>query len=358
MLFYIEMIEPPIPIERIYASHYENSLDLYRTINLDGIIIACNSTYAESLGYSKDEVIGKSIFDHISQKSFNTLKESFETWKDTGIVRNVKIFMERKDGTQFPVLLNVSNLYDSKGNVIGSNTVLRDISDLHKTKKTVDNLKEKRLEEIGQLSSRIAHDIRNPLTTINTVLTLMKMSDFSNDKRYIKYLETLTRQQKKLVRLTSEMIDFVQPKPIKLEKTSILKIIHNTINEIDIPKEIQIEIPTNDATLLCDSFKIETVFSNLVSNAVQVLGSSGKISITIQKTHNCIIIRIQDNGPGIPEDKLGKIFDPFFTTRETGTGLGLLSCKHIIEQHGGSIDVETKETKGTAFIINLPCLEK
>lgn len=348
------MDQLPIPIEKIYSSHYEDSLDLYRSINQEGIIIACNKAYAENLGYSKEEVLGKSIFDHVARNKFNLLKDSFEMWKKTGVVKNIGITMERNDGTQFPVLLNATNLYDDFGNLVGSNTVLRDISDLHLAKKVIGVLKEERVETVGQLASRIAHDIKNPITGIKNAAELMRMQTSNIDKTHSHYLDIIERQCNNLSRIADEITDFVKPKPIIRERSSILNIFQIVLAEINVPNEIKIIFPDTDATIRCDPFKIEIMFANLISNAIQVMNNDGQINLRIKKIDKSIVIEVEDNGPGIPNDKLSKIFDPFFTTRKTGTGLGLVSCKNITEQHGGSIDVESKIGQGTKFIINLP----
>jgi signal transduction histidine kinase len=96
---------------------------------------------------------------------------------------------------------------------------------------------------------------------------------------------------------------------------------------------------------------MKVVLINLVVNAMQATGNEGKIKITSEKTDDKIIIQVEDNGPGIPQDKLVKIFEPLYTTKQEGTGLGLASCKSIIEQHGGKISVNNNPTR---FIIKLP----
>ncbi|MGQ0376556.1 MAG: PAS domain S-box protein, partial [Nitrososphaerota archaeon] len=152
---------------------YENSPDLLRTVNMDGIIIDCNDKYAQHLKYAKDEVLGKSIFEHIAQESIDAIKDSFETWKNTGIVRNKEMVFQRKDGTKFPVLLSATNLYDERGMIIGSNTIIRDISELKDAQKQIQELQRKKLSVIGELAARLAHDLRNPLTVIKNTVDIL-----------------------------------------------------------------------------------------------------------------------------------------------------------------------------------------
>ena len=106
-----------------------------------------------------------------------------------------------------------------------------------------------------------------------------------------------------------------------------------------------------DNEIKCDFELMKVVLINLFINAIQATDENGKIKITSESRDNSIMIQVEDNGPGIPEDKLGKIFEPLFTTKQEGTGLGLASCKSIIEQHGGKISVKNNPTR---FIIELP----
>ena len=116
---------------------YENSPILQRTINKDGIIIYCNQAYARHLGYTKDEVIGKSIFDHIVEKSLDRMRKSFQTWKKTGVIINKEIWFKKKDGTTFPALLSATNIYDENGKLLGSNTTIFDITESYNSRKKI-----------------------------------------------------------------------------------------------------------------------------------------------------------------------------------------------------------------------------
>src|SRR5579872_1568688 len=124
--------------QKRYMDLYEQSPDLYRTINTDGTILDCNNAYAERLGYSKDEIIGKTIFDHSSEKNLQDIKDSFETWKKVGKVRNKEIWLKCKDGSVFPGLISANNLYDDD-KLIGSNSVIKDITEIYEYRKKLEH---------------------------------------------------------------------------------------------------------------------------------------------------------------------------------------------------------------------------
>ncbi|VVC06031.1 Methanogenesis regulatory histidine kinase FilI [uncultured archaeon] len=129
----INTIQPELDYRRLY----ENSLILERTINTRGIIIACNNAYAKHFGYSKKEIIGKSIFNHIAKESYDEMMRTFNVWKKTGIVRNREIWFKRKSKTIFLGLLSATNIYDSKRRLIGSNTAIRDITEINSARRKI-----------------------------------------------------------------------------------------------------------------------------------------------------------------------------------------------------------------------------
>ena len=122
-----------------YIDLYEQSAGLYRTIDLDGKIINCNQSYAKAFGYRKEEVIGKSIFDFCPKDTQKDMIDSFESWKETGKSQGQEIIFQRKDGSLFPGILSANNLYDEQGNLLGSNTVIQDLSDIRNAQKAISN---------------------------------------------------------------------------------------------------------------------------------------------------------------------------------------------------------------------------
>ncbi|HSA97869.1 MAG TPA: nickel-binding protein [Candidatus Nitrosotenuis sp.] len=220
--------------------------------------------------------------------------------------------------------------------------------------KTAEMLKTEKLQTIGELAARIAHDLRNPLSVIKGSLEIIRIR---NPELYEKSEEDFNRISKSMIRIMHQVdnvLDFVRPKQLRLEKTKICRVIANSISKISGLDNIEITTTKQDYDIVCDEEKLEIVFVNLISNAVQAMDGSGKIDIRVFDSGPNITIEIEDSGPGIPDHLLPRIFEPLFTTRQTGTGLGLPSCKAIVEQHDGKISVRTALGKGTTFIIELP----
>ena len=339
--------------EQKYRNLYDNSPDLLRTINLQGIITDCNRTYTDTLGYTREEVIGTSIFEHVSEESLDELQDSFKMWKSSGIVRDRKIWLKKKNGIKFPTLLSATNLYDKDGNLIGSNTTIRDISEIYIAKEEIEQQKIKRISDMGVLSARIAHDLKNPLSVIKNSIEMIKMRTTNLDDRTKEDYERIERATVRISHQIEEVLEYVWPKPLEFSNSSLRSIFETVISKINV-QQVTIDLPKKDVDILCDVAKLEIVFSNLILNAIQAMNGIGNIYIRIKTEEKITTIEVEDTGHGIPQDLLPKIFEPLFTTRQIGTGLGLVSCKSIIEKHGGSIEIKTQANKGTTFIISLP----
>lgn len=217
-----------------------------------------------------------------------------------------------------------------------------------------DLVKNEKLSAIGHLSSRLAHDIRNPLSVIMNSAILIKQKNPNLDERTINLLDKQIDATKKISVQLDDVLDFVRTTPPNLEYHSVLEIIKSAVDEVAIPETIEIVLPTNDFKIYCDENKIEVVLVNLITNAIYAIKEKGKIVIRAFEEENNHVMEVEDDGEGIPRAILSRIFEPLFTTKNSGTGLGLSSCKNIIESHKGTITVQSSEGVKTVFTIRLP----
>jgi signal transduction histidine kinase len=215
-------------------------------------------------------------------------------------------------------------------------------------------LQNEKLVSIGELSARLAHDLRNPLSVIKSAVNIIKLRNPNMDEKSLEDLNKLDRAVSRMVHQIDEVLDYVKPKPLVLNDSSLLEILHSSLERMITPDGVIIQLPKYDIKLPCDGEKMEVVFVNLISNAIQAMNDKGEITIDATETEDQILIEVKDTGPGIPDHLISKIFDPLFTTRQVGTGLGLVSCKSIVEKHGGKIEVKTEIGRGTTFILKLP----
>jgi PAS domain S-box-containing protein len=357
-------IEKENAVDKKYRSLYDGLPDLCRTVDEDGVITNCNVSYANNLGYSKEEIIGKSIFDFVDKSHFDVMHNIFETWKRTGSLVNHELWLKRKDGSIFPTLISTTSVCDENGKRLGANSVIVDMSQIYETRKMLiekekqlaiseEKAKNSRLIAIGETASRLGHDLRNPLSVITNTIGILKLKskndvyDENIQEKYAKIERAISRMSHQI----EDVLDFVRIKPLELANRSLVEIINEVSDKITKPDNVKINLPQNDLKITCDSKKLEIAFVNLITNAIQAIGDKGEITIKMTDDKDNACISIEDSGPGIPDEILSKIFDPLFTTKQTGTGLGLVSCKNIIEQHGGSITVTNKPT---TFTILLP----
>ena len=212
-----------------------------------------------------------------------------------------------------------------------------------------------RLSSIGNLSSRMAHDLRNPLSVIKNSMEILKLRLNDNmDERVNHQLSMVGRAVSRMSHQIEDVLDFVNIAELKVQSSSIITILESAVLSTDIPKSVTINFPKNSATALCDPYRLEVVFSNLLKNASQAVKDSGEITIRIIDKNDDVFVEIEDSGPGILETNMEQIFEPLFTTKQTGTGLGLASCKSIIEKHGGTLSVRNKPTVFTVQIPKVP----
>ena len=222
--------------------------------------------------------------------------------------------------------------------------------------KTKDLLNAERLSTIGQLSSRIVHDLRNPLSVISITTEMLRISlePHLDDKSH----EQLAKLDRAVYRMSHQIegvLDYVRVPILDKKDCPVSSILSEIMERIEIPHNITVELPANDCIIHCDQDKMEIVIVNLLMNAIQAIGEqNGTIKIRIREEESHVLLSVSDSGSGIPDDILGKIFDPLFTTKQIGTGLGMSSCKSIVEYHGGLIEVSSTVGKGTTFVLMMP----
>lgn len=219
-----------------------------------------------------------------------------------------------------------------------------------------EKIKQEKFASIGLLSARIAHDIRNPLSTIEANLTTIQKETSPNNKKINNAIKLSNKAVVRISHQVNEVMDFLALTPLQLERKSIKHLFKTIYETFSIPKNIQIHLPENDLEIECDIRKLDTLFINIILNAIQAMeGESGNIIIRILDKLDKIEIEIENDGPPIQNEIVSKIFEPLFTTKMQGTGLGLSGCKSIVKQHHGTVDVQPNPV---VFRIVLPKSQK
>ncbi len=212
-------------------------------------------------------------------------------------------------------------------------------------------IKQEKLSSIGELASRLAHDIKNPLTVIKVSLDLIKSNNKNLSPKEIEKFERIEDAMYRITHQIDNVLDFIKGKPMEFVKHKINEILNSVITDLPKSNKISIEMISEDSEIECDFEAMKVALINLIINSMQAIEDEGKIRINSKVRGDKVIIQIEDSGPGISKEELEKIFEPLYTTKQEGTGLGLASCKSIIEQHNGKISVKNNPTR---FIIELP----
>ena len=218
--------------------------------------------------------------------------------------------------------------------------------------KRSQSFKKEKLSVIGQLSSNIAHDIRNPLGAIKNSGVIIDKENKNSNEIISRELKRINISVRRISHQVEEVLNYVRTTPMILKSHSINQTLQEAIDTLDIPQNISINIPKNDITIKFDHEKILIVFINIILNAIQSIGDkNGIITITTSETSSDITLEFENSGPNISSNDLKHIFDTLFTTKLEGTGLGLSSCKNIVEQHNGEIYATSDPV---TFSIKLP----
>jgi signal transduction histidine kinase len=292
------------------------------------------------------------VFDVPDAIKVNTeLSELIEKYAEEKLDLMKKLFVNEKKQTKE---IN-KKLKESLSKIAISEQKLirqRDDLEIELREKNKRLVQVERLSAIGELSARLAHDLRNPLTVIKGVVEISKTKSKSKQNSFSeRQIEMMERAISRMSNQIDDVLEFVKIQSLRTSKNSLLETLGLSLAKIQKSDSIKIIIPDKDVECVYDADKLEVVFDNLITNALQSINERGYITIRLIDLENDVIIDIEDSGPGVPTDILPKIFEPLFTTKTKGTGLGLASCKSIIEQHGGSISVTNKPS---VFSIKLP----
>jgi signal transduction histidine kinase len=219
-----------------------------------------------------------------------------------------------------------------------------------------------RLSSLGQMAAGLAHEIRNPLGSIQGAAELLGDDAPAGSKKR-ELLDVLRKESKRLGSVVDDFLNFARPRPLALAPVDVADVVQRSVAQMQIDAAARsIVIDTRIAPHLprvdADAEQMHQVFLNLLLNAIAASPERGRIEVSGKATsldsHAAVAITVQDWGHGISSDALSRVFDPFFTTRESGTGLGLSISHSIVSDHGGAIDIDSAPGRGCAVCVTLP----
>ncbi len=330
-----------------------------------GHIIFLNQAWKQMTGYDIDECLGTMYNQYFDQEErvIQHLSSVIKEHKDSG---RIELQLLHKEGKKVWGDVHYKLYFDEEHQFTGGIGTVADITkqklaklELEKSNQQVQ-MQAQKLAIAGQIAAGIAHEVRNPLTSVNGFLQLMK----TQYPERTDYFDIIFSEIKRIDFVLSELLVLAKPQSVHFQEVQLHGLLEQVITLLKtnaVLSNIDLKQPfkKQDAgAILADANQMKQLFINLIKNAIEAMPEGGSIYISTEKVMNEWKITIQDEGKGMSEEDIQKIYDPFFSTKTEGTGLGLTICAAILKDHHGRMDVVSELGKGTAFHIYLPVWQK
>jgi PAS domain S-box-containing protein len=336
--------------ESQYRLIAENTSDLFMVMDKDHSVSYFSPSHELVLGYPSFELEGIELLVNPDDVGMfrSTIKSMFENKESHAM----EIRFKHKEGHWIEFETLCKPVKGEEGMIEHIVMISRDISERKKAEEFL--LQSEKLSVVGELAAGVAHEIRNPLTTIKGFLQFYKREN------QIKYSDLLLEELERIETITSELLSMAKPQAVQLTRTDVQELIEYTV-EFLTPQALlnNIEFKCNYEGLTfpvtCEKNQLKQVFLNILKNAIESMPNGGVIHINLRKeAEDECLISFQDQGCGIPEELFPRLGQPFYSLKEKGTGLGLMISYKIIKQHHGSITYQSKVNEGTLIEIRLP----
>ncbi|MCM8817041.1 MAG: ATP-binding protein [Candidatus Omnitrophica bacterium] len=344
---------------RIYQqSLLENLPSGVIAVDREHNVIVFNQEAERIIGLRKENVLGRRFEEIIPYPLSELFHRLFNSKSE---IRNCEVELNKNNNIVVPLIVNGSCFYSPSNALLGAQLIFSDISQLKMLQNQLD--RNKRLASLGILAAGIAHEIRNPLVALKTFSQLLP-EKFEDSEFRSNYAKVVIPEIERIDHLVEQLLIFAKPRPARMEKVDLISIIESTLLLLKVQSKFDRisfvkNYGVNSVEIIADPEKIKQAFWNIFLNSAEAFqGKSGLIKIYLNTSDDNVIVVVEDNGCGIPEENMGKIFEPLFTTKPEGTGLGLPIVNEIIAQHNGRIDIVSKEGVGTRVTVILPLNNK
>ena len=334
---------------------FETAKDAMAVFDKNNRVIAVNPAFEKLYGYSAKDYFGKKIKPYPPEKEELAELQALELLKGKSFTILDTVDM-KKDGTKFHAHITLSPIFDSNGEVIATSVISRDITYQKESEQLL--LQSEKLKLAGEIAAGVAHEIRNPMTVISGFVQIMQQDP---KHPYPEYIQLIHSELERINMIISEFLVLAKPQAPVIKNFSLRKLVESSILLFSSAFNLKGIVFKDewggemDYILSGEENSLKQVFINLLKNAVEAIDSGGIITLSVTSGNTgTVCITITDNGIGMFPETLNRIFEPFYTTKENGTGLGLLISQKIVQDHGGSLKLESSPDRGTAAEIMLP----
>jgi PAS domain S-box-containing protein len=332
------------------------------TLDNDGVVLTWNRAAETITSFNVAEVEGIHYSDVVKQFDLpdsdkNAIIQVVEKVRTTGkMYQGYKLAFHPIDQDVMYLNMSASVLKNSIGDPIGQVIIFEDITKEIKMEDEFRRMGE--LAAVGQLAASIAHELRNPLSSIKGAAQYLQ-KEYESEALISEFLGIIVDEVNGLSKLTTEFLEFARPMEFEISSLDVNDVVRKTLQLMSVHISesgvVLIDhLASNLPIIQADGKQLEHALRNIILNALQAMPEGGTISIRTKAVGSGVDLVVSDTGSGIPEEKLHRIFIPFFTTKTKGTGLGLSVVQKIVENHGGHIDVSSMVGQGTKFKISLP----
>jgi len=371
-------------LERMkYLGHLvESAGEAIISFDPEGRVMSWNHGAQEIYGFSERETLGREWGFLAVPEEQEHLEALLQKTLAGQNVESRELRFMKSDGTSIPVSASFSQILDSRGSLVGISLISQNLTE---KKRMIEMLvQSEKLAEIGRMGSGIVHEIKNPLTSIMMMSSILT-SDGSLSEKTRKYADIIEKESQRILRLSRNILSFARPQKVKIESVDLKGILEETLElvEYELKKakvQVRREYDGGIPFVLGDREKLKQVFLNIITNACHAIEGGGELLVRTAlpgkgvfpeagtesgwrtceageaRTETLVVAQVEDRGPGIPAEVLEKIFEPFFSTKDEGkgTGLGLYISRNIILEHQGKIEARSRVGRGTLFSIFLP----
>jgi two-component system sensor histidine kinase HydH len=317
-------------------------------------IASYNQAAQSILGFETDTVVGR----RAAQILPDQIAEEVEALTAAGDVVEKEIDCRLADGRLIPLALSASVLYDGDHRFLGFVLLLKDLREVTALRREIH--RNQRLASVGRLAAGVAHEVRNPLSSIKGFATYFKQR-YREKPEDQQVAGIMIQEIDRLNRVIGQLLDFARPIKVVAKAVAVPQLVADSLKLVEAQaKEKTIGIETILApqllTVFLDPDRIKQVLLNLYLNALDAMEAGGRLSVSAAaEDHNrWIVFRVSDTGHGISKENQSQIFDPYYTTKSTGTGLGLAIANNIVDAHGGRIEVDSAAGEGTTVTVRIP----